>query len=414
MPLLHQYYTAAGVHSARQREMISSLFSSSQILGGILIGALSDLGVLNSRSVLLLSFLGSALSYFLLIEFGGGIYQVICSRVIVGLVKQTMTVSTSLIVQYTDSGNRTFWMGRLGAATTASWILGPSIGGLLFKHVGPVAPVASACVLFLFNSIIAAVLLPKEDTFQRSTRSQNDRTKATNKKRLSLSSFFANLKTCFSSGALASVVVSLLLFGWVARTTSYANMASFYEEKYNIEPHARGYIKSYQMCLNFLIQSFLVQALLSRCGGERNAACIAAFALSLATFCEVHSSFSIFVGMVCPLVAISVEMISVSLRSLLTQVAPKESLSSVLAALDVLQNAASISVPFYRTLLFSFLIRISGHEDLDASMIGDPEPKVWLLSSSLHWVGFASIITWLLLSSKRMDARSNMKIKKES
>jgi hypothetical protein len=190
-------------------------------------------------------------------------------------------------------------------------------------------------------------------------------------------------------------------------------MASFYEEKYGIEPHARGYIKSYQMCLNFLIQSFLVQALLSLCGGERNAACIAAFTLSFATFCEINASFSIFAGLVCPLVAASVEMISVSLRSLLTQVAPTESLSSVLAALDVLQNAASISVPFYRTLLFSFLMRVSGHEDLDATMTGDPEPKMWLLSSSLHWVGFACIITWLLLSYKTAADRSNITDKKE-
>lgn len=400
VPLLHQYYKSAGVNSASQREMLSSLFSSSQILGGVLIGALSDMGVLSRRRVLFLSFLGSALSYALII--GGNIYRLICSRVIVGLVKQTMTVSTSLMAQYTDGGNRTVWMGRLGASTTVAWIIGPSVGALLYKHVGQFAPAAAACGLFLANSAIAAVLLPSEEEMNSllsENYKENSGSKSAKKnKKLDLSSFLVNLKACFSSRDLASVVISLLLYGWVARSTSYANMSSFYEEKFGIATHARGYIKSYQMCLNIIVQTFLVRTLLSRLGGERNAACVAAFVLSLATFCEVHATFSMFVGLVCPLVAISVEMISVSLRSLLTQVAPKESLSSVLAALDVLQNAASVSVPFYRTVLFRILNNV-GQEDESASMVGDPDPRIWLLSSTLHWVGFA-VVVWLLLSNR--------------
>ena len=93
--------------------MLSSLFSSSQIVGGLTIGALSDLGILSRRRILFVSFLGSALSYALIMV--GGIYNLICSRVIVGLVKQTMTVSTSWMAHYTDNTNRTMWMGRLGA-----------------------------------------------------------------------------------------------------------------------------------------------------------------------------------------------------------------------------------------------------------------------------------------------------------
>ena len=382
--------------------MLSSLFSSSQIVGGIAIGALSDMGILSRRRVLFLSFLGSALSYALII--GGGIYQLVCSRVIVGLVKQTMTVSTSLMAEYTNGENRTVWMGRLGASTTAAWIVGPSLGSLLYKHVGQFAPATAACGLFLFNSMIAAVLLPCEDistlNSPQSDKIEKSGENAIAKKKLNISSFFANLSTCFSSGALASAVTSLLLYGWASRTTSYANMASFYEEKYGIEPYTRGYIKSYQMGLNIIVQSFFVKILLSMLGGERNAASVAAFVLALATFSETYASFSLFISIICPIVAISVQMISVSLRSILTQVTPKESLGSVLAALDVLQNAASVTVPFYRTFLFQLLAYISEKEDEKASMVGDPEPRVWLLTSSIHWMGLAFIVTWLL-SPKR-------------
>eukprot|EP00579_Thalassiosira_antarctica_P011200 CAMPEP_0201923134 /NCGR_PEP_ID=MMETSP0903-20130614/10972_1 /ASSEMBLY_ACC=CAM_ASM_000552 /TAXON_ID=420261 /ORGANISM="Thalassiosira antarctica, Strain CCMP982" /LENGTH=399 /DNA_ID=CAMNT_0048460403 /DNA_START=119 /DNA_END=1318 /DNA_ORIENTATION=- len=333
VPLLHQYFKNAGVQSASQREMLSSLYSSSQIAGGLIIGALSDVGILSRRSILFLSFLGSALSYALIVV--GGLRKLIFSRVLVGLVKQTMTVSTSLLARYTTSETRAVSMGRLTASTTAAWIAGPSVGALLYKHVGPSAPALTASGLFLLNSALAAILLPVDDE-----RGEDD-AKAKSKKGLKkdggkVASFTSNLKTCFSSSALASVVTSLLLLGWVTRTTSYANMASFYEEKYGVEPHFRGYIKSYQTGLSFLFQSFLVQALLTASGGEKRAAVLGAFMLAGATLCEVNASFEVFLCLVCPVVAVSVGILGVSLRSLVTQVTPKESLGSVLAALDVL------------------------------------------------------------------------------
>jgi len=392
VPLLHQYYKDAGVHSASQREMLSSLYSSSQIAGGLIIGALSDVGILSRRRILFLSFLGSALSYGLIVF--GGLRNLIFSRVLVGLVKQTMTVSTSLLARYTTVETRAVAMGRLSASMTAAWILGPSVGALLYKHVDSSAPALTASGLFLLNSALAAILLPADDEKEEED-SIAKRKNGPKDGRGKFASFTANLKSCFSSPALASAVISQLLFGWVTRTTSYASMASFYEEKYNIEPHFRGYIKSYQQLLNFAVQSFFVRALLTTLGGERKAACIAAALLALATLCEVNANFTVFVSIVCPAVAVAVAMIGVSLRSLVTQLAPKDSLGSVLAALDVLQNAASVTVPFYRTLLFNLAAHY-GSKDEGASMAGDPEPRIWLLWSFLHWSVFAVAMAFLL------------------
>ena len=415
VPLLHQYYKDAGVQSANQRELLSSLFSSSQIAGGLIIGALSDVGILSRRRILFLSFLGSALSYALIVV--GGLRQLIFSRVLVGLVKQTMTVSTSLLARYTTSETRAVEMGRLTASTTAAWIVGPSVGALLYKHVSPSAPCLTASGLFLLNSALAAVLLPNDDENKQEENADREKgtkqnTDAKVKGAGKFASFTSNLKSCFSSSQLASVVISLLLFGWVTRTTSYANMASFYEEKYGVQPHFRGYIKSYQMGLNFFIQSFFLRGLLSAFGGERRAACIACFVLAGATLCEVHANFHVFLGLVCPAVAVSVGMIGVSLRSLVTQVAPKESLGSVLAALDVLQNAASVTVPFYRTILFQ-VAAYYGQKDEESSMIGDPDPKVWLLSSFLHWAAFAVAISFLLSPVISRRGKKDIETKKD-
>jgi hypothetical protein len=405
IPLLHQYYKNAGVHSATQRELLSSLFSSSQIAGGFIIGALSDVGMLRRRNILLLSFLGSAVSYALVVV--GGLRSLIFSRVLVGLVKQTMTVSTGLLSCYTSEQERGIFLGRLNASTTVSWIIGPTFGALLYKNVSPSAPCMAASCLLILNSVLAAVFLPRDDDDDVSTEEKsnknNDKSKENGSRSSSrirkYSSFVSNLKTCFTSFNLASIVISTLLFGWIIRTTSYANMASFYEEKFGIEPYYRGYIKSYQQCLGFVIQSFFLPFLLSACGGEKRAVCIASMIMALATLCEVYASFTIFAVWVCPLVAISVEMISISLQSLTTLEAYKlHSLGSVLAALDVLQNAVSVTVPFYRTFLFNFMAN-----DMEAAMTGDPTPEVWLLSSFFHWVAFAIIVTCLLLWQKDVE-----------
>jgi len=131
VPLLFQYYKKAGVVSATQRELLSSVFSASQIIGGVLLGALTDARVLGKKTMLFLSFGGSALAY-LMITYGG-FTALILSRILVGLVKQTMTVTTSLLTKCTTQENRTKYMGRLESSSTAAWILGPSIGALLFK-----------------------------------------------------------------------------------------------------------------------------------------------------------------------------------------------------------------------------------------------------------------------------------------
>ena len=110
VPLLGQYFQDAGVHSASEREMLSSLYSFSQIVGGFFIGFIMDVGILSRKHCLFLSFLGSALSYGLIVY--ANLNGLIVSRIVVGLVKQTGTISTSMISTYTTKEDRAIYMGR--------------------------------------------------------------------------------------------------------------------------------------------------------------------------------------------------------------------------------------------------------------------------------------------------------------
>jgi DHA1 family tetracycline resistance protein-like MFS transporter len=392
VPLLHQYFKEAGVTNASLRELLSALFSGSQIIGGLVIGGLSDSGLLSRKRILYASFLGSALSYSLIVY--GGIKGLIISRIIVGAVKQTSTISTAMIASYTTNELRSMYLGKIGSAATLAFMVGPAVGGYLFKHVDTRAPALLASSLFLLNFALATILLPNEE------RVLVPRSKKSDGKFAVLSK---NLKACFTSKTLSNVVLSSLLYGWFTRATSYASMASYYEEMFGIEPYQRGYLSSYQSVLSFLFQSFFVQYTLHILGNEYRAACCAAFGIVIATMLEFSANLYIFIGIISPIISVSNSVLRLSIQSLVTQVAPKESLSSILAALDVLQNVASVSVPFYRTILFKIMSCCAKEEDHDACMLGDPCPTMWLQSSLVHWIITSLLLCHLLLKQQHFQ-----------
>lgn len=444
VPLLFQYYKKAGVVSATQRELLSSVFSVSQIIGGIVLGALTDAKVLRRKTLLFLSFGGSALAYFLIAY--GGFTALILSRIMVGLVKQTMTVTTSMLTKCTTKENRTKHMGRLESSSTAAWILGPSTGALLFKYVDHKAPVLLASSLFVLNIVLAGILLSGNieeniyldeessisskhignysnftSTNNGDENSSNEgKVKETERKDNSKSTnrgFWENAKSCYSSQSLASVVASLLIFSWMYRATSYSSMGSYYEDMYGVEPHSRGYIQSYQRVWAFIVQSSLIQPILERAGGERRAIFLAAILLAGSTFFEAQQNFIVFLCAICPSIALSTTMMRVSLRSLLTQSAPGDAIFSVFAAMDVLQNASAVTVPFYRAFLFRLLSRSNFQDDTDASnnhsnMDGDPDPVAWVLCAGFHWV-IASICMLYLLRPGQSFSKSLTSGKKD-
>ena len=69
--------------------VITSLYGFCQIIGGSIIGYLSN-GILSRKTILLLSSIGSGVSYSMLL-IRGSISSLVFSRVLVGLVKQSTT-----------------------------------------------------------------------------------------------------------------------------------------------------------------------------------------------------------------------------------------------------------------------------------------------------------------------------------
>lgn len=406
VPLLSsRYYQLAGVTSAVQREWLSSIYSSSQIVGGLAIGALADSKALSRHTILLTSFLGSAFAYAMIMK--GGLTAILISRVTVGLVKQTMTVSSSIMSHSTLEHERATHMGRLGASVTVAWIVGPSVGAYLYSHVGTYAPIYVSCSLFLLNSLVVLFFLPKEEDHEEESHDKKkEKSEQSAAKRI-----LSNFQACFRSGnqCLASTVMALLLFQWVFKTTSYKNISTYYETHYGMEPHQRGYMQSYQSALSFIVQSSLVKPILQYMGGEVNAACAAALLMAIACFAELQVTFNQYLVLICPLYAVGIAILGVSLKSNVSKMAPKAALGSVFATIDVLQNVAMVTVPFYRTLLFSW----TQPSDANPDVTGDPDPNQWLMASGLHWAVATAAFFYLLLQGSPC-AKDDEKKREES
>ncbi|CAM9537308.1 unnamed protein product, partial [Choristocarpus tenellus] len=278
VPLLSSYFKDLSI-STELYGLMSSAYSFAQILGGLVLGALSD-NFLSRRSVLLLSFLGSCLSYGL-VGLSSSLSMLLVGRVIVGLVKQTMNISTALISDYTTSVNRSGELSQLTAAATFSFIVGPSLGSFLYQR-NRILPPMLASSLFLLNAVLALLLLPAEapavtpevrtETGEavgvvQSVEEKPEKdgpggggtiTSASSgrgKSKQQLSNFTQNFRlSCKTGGACMRILAAKLLYGFLMRSLSSQNLVGYFEGRFQVESYALGYISSYQAILSLIVQ----------------------------------------------------------------------------------------------------------------------------------------------------------------
>jgi MFS family permease len=233
VPTLSSYFRDAGMNT-QSYGLISSLYSSAQLIGGLILGILSD--HMSKRSILLLSFVGSGVSY-LMVGFCKHYFLLLSSRVIVGLVKQTMTTTTLMIAELTEDNHnlRTQEMGRISAISTLSFVIGPSLGGLLYKYDKRL-PAVIACSLFFINCCICLAFIPNytKNSTSKSTKGKNSSVVFTNGYNdinwRALPSLVVNFLQ--SKGNLAFLFRFSLLF--IQSSMSSRNILNYYEDRFGI------------------------------------------------------------------------------------------------------------------------------------------------------------------------------------
>src|SRR5207249_1133339 len=120
--------------------VLGSLYAVLQFIFAPLCGCLSDR--VGRRPVLLLTIGGISISY-LLWFFSGSFTLLVAARFLGGLMGGNISVATAAVADSTTAENRAKGMGIIGAAFGLGFILGPTIGGVMY-HVVKIPPSQSA------------------------------------------------------------------------------------------------------------------------------------------------------------------------------------------------------------------------------------------------------------------------------
>ncbi len=179
---------------------LATMYSSAQFFSNPLLGALSDRW--GRKPILLLSFLGSAVTY-LAFGWAPALAVLFAGRLVDGLTGANIGTSQAYIADITAPQDRSRVMGLAGAALGLGFVAGPLIGFLLARAGQPPStPVFLAAGLALFSMALAWRGLPES--------LPPDRRVVTPIRYADLNPF-APLRLAFTRGPLRALVVAAFL-----------------------------------------------------------------------------------------------------------------------------------------------------------------------------------------------------------
>jgi MFS transporter, DHA1 family, tetracycline resistance protein len=137
--------------------VMGSIYGALQIIGGPLMGSLSDR--YPRRNLLLLSMLAASISYGMS-GVATTLSLLILSRVPVGLFKQTVTISQAMISDYTSEEQRGKWLGYLSSVIDFGFIIGPTLTSVIIFTYNHQYVCLLSSFIFLFEIILILLFLP--------------------------------------------------------------------------------------------------------------------------------------------------------------------------------------------------------------------------------------------------------------
>ncbi|RLN98049.1 hypothetical protein BBJ28_00014710 [Nothophytophthora sp. Chile5] len=108
--------------------LLMSLYGFIQFFAAPIVGSLGD--VYGRKRVLLACFVGTSVGY-LLLGLSWNIYVVLLSRIPAALFKHTLDLIKVAVTDAEDPARRSAVIGRLNAASSAGFIIGPVVGGFV-------------------------------------------------------------------------------------------------------------------------------------------------------------------------------------------------------------------------------------------------------------------------------------------
>lgn len=225
IPILPYYVQRFGA-AANVVGWLFAVYSLMQFVFAPLLGRLSD--KYGRRPVLLISIIGSAVSYFLM-GAAGTLAWLFAGRILAGITGGNISTAQAYIADVTTQEDRAKGMGLVGAAFGLGFIFGPAIGGIL-SGISPAMPFYFAGVLSLINAALLYFVLPESLTEEVKAR-------IAGQKRTSMMGYLANRQL-----ALTMAIYFLIIVAFSIMTTSFALFTMY---RFQFDEVHNGYMFSF-------------------------------------------------------------------------------------------------------------------------------------------------------------------------
>jgi MFS transporter, DHA1 family, tetracycline resistance protein len=142
--------------------LLFTSYSLCQFLAVPSLGALSDR--YGRRPVMLISLFGSAVGY-LLFGIGGALWILFAGRIIDGLTGGNIATIYAYAADVTEPKERTKFFGLVGAFSGLGFVVGPAMGGIVYKLTDSVeSPLYLAAFVVLLNTLWGYFVMPESLT----------------------------------------------------------------------------------------------------------------------------------------------------------------------------------------------------------------------------------------------------------
>ncbi|MBW2272437.1 MAG: MFS transporter [Deltaproteobacteria bacterium] len=154
LPILPFYADAYGA-SATVLGLLLTCYAAMQFVFAPIWGRLSDR--VGRRPVMLVTIAGTGAA-LLLLGLADSLIWLFIARILGGIFGANISVATAYLSDVTEEGERTRWMGMIGASFGVGFLLGPAIGGLLSPY-GYGVPMLAAAGMATVNFVYACFVL---------------------------------------------------------------------------------------------------------------------------------------------------------------------------------------------------------------------------------------------------------------
>jgi len=342
--MLPIYFADIGVRDdGIQLGLIHAIYSLFQIISGTIMGLSAKTWAMQ-RQWLCISMCGAALSYSLvgLAYAYKSVALLFVSRAVVGITKQSATLSKHVISCQTSPATRSRALGRLQAVSFAGFATGPAIGGLLTQW-SVLAPIFVAVSCYVANIL---VLLPLTSFGDASGESSTQ----AKKRRLSTTSYQAldRLRVLWKQGDTRLMrVLAVAGFYKLTYSASEVYSATYEMDRFNVSAVELGMLTTYERIICVVTNLAIVAAVVARvsemwCLVGAGLFLVVVRVLESAAFVDLRWLLALKV-----LIAVGKTLIKTPGEALVTLSVPQDSIGTAFAIKNILSGVILFFGPLY-------------------------------------------------------------------